>query len=77
LGKKQYEIDFKYDTEHDNPQKIANEMRDSLNLPAEKIDAIKRQIEQTIMHRIPKNIVPVGSKALSQYPEPTPAVWQS
>jgi len=44
LGKKQYEIDFKYDTEHDNPQKIANEMRDSLNLPAEKIDAIKRRI---------------------------------
>jgi len=29
------------------------------------------------MHRIPKNIVPDGSKAFSEYPEPTPAVWQS
>ena len=40
LGKKQYEIDFKYDTELDNPQKIANEMKYSLHLPDEKIDAI-------------------------------------
>ena len=40
LGKKQYEIDFKYDMERDNPQLIAQEMREMLHLPQNKIDAI-------------------------------------
>ena len=30
LGKKQYEINFKYDMERDNPQLIAQEMREML-----------------------------------------------
>ena len=42
LGNKKYEIDFKYDVERDNPQKIANEMKEYLHLPQEKIDAVKR-----------------------------------
>lgn len=41
LGKKQYEIDFKYDLEQDNPQLIAQEMRENLHLPHEKVDVIK------------------------------------
>ena len=40
LGKKQYEIDFKYDLKKDNPQKIAIEMKDMLKLPEDKISAI-------------------------------------
>ena len=40
-GKKQYEIDFKYDPLNDNPEKIAKEMRDMLDFPEEKINAIK------------------------------------
>lgn len=41
-GKKQYEIDFKYDPLTDNPEKIATEMRDMLDFPDEKIEAIKK-----------------------------------
>lgn len=40
LGGKKYEIDFKYDPERDNPAKIAQEMKENLHLPQEKIDAI-------------------------------------
>jgi hypothetical protein len=45
-GKKQYEIDFKYDPLNDNPEKIAKEMKDLLDFPDEKIEAIKKQIEK-------------------------------
>lgn len=48
LGKKQYDIDFKYNMDEDNPQKIANEMKDLLNLPAEKIETIREQIEKVV-----------------------------
>jgi len=41
LGKKQYEIDFKYDMERDNPALIAQEMKEMLHLPQSKIDAIQ------------------------------------
>jgi hypothetical protein len=41
LGKKQYEIDFKYDMEEDNPAMIAQEMREMLTLPPEKVNAIQ------------------------------------
>jgi hypothetical protein len=40
LGKKLYEIDFKYDIEQDNPSLIAEEMREMLQLPPEKVKAI-------------------------------------
>ena len=33
MGKKQYEIDFKYDLERDNPSQIAKEMKENLKLP--------------------------------------------
>ena len=33
MGKKQYEIDFKYDLDRDNPTQIAKEMKENLKLP--------------------------------------------
>lgn len=56
LGKKQYEIDFKYDLEQDNPQLIAQEMRENLHLPHEKVDVIKNQIEKLVESR-KKNLI--------------------
>ena len=46
-----YEIDFIYDLEKDNPQKIAaelKEMKDHFNMPDEKITEIKRKIEMLV-----------------------------
>ena len=48
LGKKQYEIDFKYNVDSDNPQIIANEMKVLLKLPDDKINEIKKQIEKFV-----------------------------
>ena len=42
LGDQKYAIDFKYDVERDNPETIANEMKEYLHLPQETIDAVKR-----------------------------------
>ena len=48
LGKKQYELFFNYDIKRDDPQKIASEMKESLNLPVEKIAAIQKQLEKLV-----------------------------
>ncbi len=48
IGKSSYRIDFKYDVEKDCPQKIADEMKAGINLPDEKISAIKKQIEKHV-----------------------------
>ena len=45
LKGRNYELDFIYDLQNDNPQKIAAEMKelkDQLGLPEEKINEIKR-----------------------------------
>ena len=55
LGKKQYEIDFKYDMEEDNPSMIAQEMREMLQLPPEKVNAIQAQIEKLVEENHQKN----------------------
>ena len=49
-----YELQFKYDINADDPQKIANEMKESLNLPDEKILAIKKQLEKLIADTMSK-----------------------
>ena len=36
-----YEIGFTYNLQEDNPEKIANEMKTMLQLPEEKINAIR------------------------------------
>lgn len=46
-----YELDFKYDLEKDNPQKIAaelKEMKDHFNMPEEKIQELKAKIEMLV-----------------------------
>ena len=51
LDGRNYEIDFIYDLEKDNPQKIAaelKEMKDHFNMPDEKILEIKRKIEMLV-----------------------------
>ena len=51
LDGRNYELDFKYDLEKDNPQKIAaelKEMKDHFNMPDEKIFEIKRKIEMLV-----------------------------
>ena len=48
LGSKKYNIDFKYDQEKDNPQKIAVEMKEVLHLPDDKIEAIRDQIQSLV-----------------------------
>lgn len=48
LHQKQYEIDFKYDMDRDNPALIAQEMKEMLGLPQPKIDAIRKQLEALV-----------------------------
>lgn len=43
-----YEIGFTYNLQEDNPEKIANEMKTMLQLPEEKINAIRHQIEKLV-----------------------------
>ena len=63
MGRTQYEVDFKYDTERDNPRKIANEMRDSyqMKLSAEQLDAIERRIEESVRRKIAKKSMAEGT----------------
>lgn len=48
LKKMQYDIEFKYNVDTDNPEIIAKEMKALLKLPDDKINEIKKQIEKFV-----------------------------